>query len=308
MAMYDSNRQKQPELAGRLREIREDLCGEHGAQFLADALKVRVETWLNYESGVTAPAHVVLKLIDIARVNPHWLLTGQGDPHDYRMPRRESGARCFEQYPARIDPRCRSAATGVDVEEPRHPKTHSVWVNAGRGRPASLAPPRESGAARRRTACAGPSTARPGRTKYALVTVPKSPVSHGQEEPVHAGTARPHAHRLLQLGDGGPVVAAAVIGHTERIPVFGGLRPGGDDLLREPHGPGGVAQAGLRTRRQEPRQSIVNGSVVLFQFERLAKRLGRFGLLGRPRKADEPAPCSSRPGCAGVPDPRQSWP
>ena len=82
--------EKQPELAERLREVREDLCGERGAQFLADALKVRVETWLNYESGVTAPAHVVLKLIDVARVNPHWLLTGEGDPHDYRLSHGES--------------------------------------------------------------------------------------------------------------------------------------------------------------------------------------------------------------------------
>jgi hypothetical protein len=97
MTRYDSNREKQPELAERLREIREDLCGEHGAQFLADALNLRVETWLNYELGVTAPAHVVLRLIDIARVNPHWLLTGQGDPHHDRKSHRELGARCLEQ-------------------------------------------------------------------------------------------------------------------------------------------------------------------------------------------------------------------
>ena len=84
MIRNDRNRRKQPELASRLRKIREDLYGEYGAQFLADALQIQVETWLNYESGVTMPAHVVLKLIDIARVNPHWLLTGQGDPHDYR--------------------------------------------------------------------------------------------------------------------------------------------------------------------------------------------------------------------------------
>ena len=89
MMRDNANRQKRPELASRFREIREDLCGEQGAQFLADALEVRVETWLNYESGVTMPAHVVLKLIDIARVNPHWLLTGQGEPHDDR--------RCHEQ-------------------------------------------------------------------------------------------------------------------------------------------------------------------------------------------------------------------
>jgi hypothetical protein len=87
----DANRHKRPELAPRFRVIREHLCGAYGAQFLADALDVRLETWLNYESGVTMPAHVVLKLIDIARVNPHWLLTGHGDPHEDRMRPRRTG-------------------------------------------------------------------------------------------------------------------------------------------------------------------------------------------------------------------------
>jgi hypothetical protein len=82
---------KQPELAVRLREIRRDLYGEFGAQTLADELEIQVGTWLNYERGVTMPAHVVLKLIDIARVNPHWLLTGRGEPHDYQCCDRESG-------------------------------------------------------------------------------------------------------------------------------------------------------------------------------------------------------------------------
>jgi hypothetical protein len=95
MMRYDPNRRKQPELALRLREIREDIYGEYGAQFLADALEIPVETWLNYESGVTMPAHVVLKLIDIARVNPHWLLTGQGDPHDYQECHRNTGRPLF---------------------------------------------------------------------------------------------------------------------------------------------------------------------------------------------------------------------
>ncbi len=78
------NRRKPPDLGLRVREIRKGLYGEDGAHFLADDLELRVETWLNYEAGVTMPAHVVLKLIDVARVNPHWLLTGQGDPHDDR--------------------------------------------------------------------------------------------------------------------------------------------------------------------------------------------------------------------------------
>ena len=95
MIRDNSNRQQQRELAERLREIREDLCGEYGAQFLADALDVRLETWLNYESGVAVPAFVVLKLIEIARVNPHWLLTGQGDPHQYRMCHRNAGRALF---------------------------------------------------------------------------------------------------------------------------------------------------------------------------------------------------------------------
>jgi hypothetical protein len=93
MIRYDPYRRKRSELAFRLREIREELYGEYGAQFLADGLEVPLETWLNYESGVTMPAHVVLKLIDVARVSPHWLLTGQGDPHDYRRCDRRIGRR-----------------------------------------------------------------------------------------------------------------------------------------------------------------------------------------------------------------------
>ena len=66
-------------LAERLREIREDLYGKHGVQFMADALGVPVGTWLNYEAGVVLPAHIALELIVAARVNPRWLLTGQGE-------------------------------------------------------------------------------------------------------------------------------------------------------------------------------------------------------------------------------------
>jgi hypothetical protein len=95
MMRDDHNRRNQPELALRLRQIRKDLYGEYGAQFLADALEIQLETWLNYESGVTMSAHVVLKLIDVARVSPHWLLTGQGDPHDYRRCHPKTGRPLF---------------------------------------------------------------------------------------------------------------------------------------------------------------------------------------------------------------------
>ena len=74
-------------LADRLREIREDLYGEHGAQFMADALAITVETWLNYEAGVVLPAHVALELVVAAGVNPRWLLTGRGEKYALTNPK-----------------------------------------------------------------------------------------------------------------------------------------------------------------------------------------------------------------------------
>ena len=71
--------ENQAALAARLREIREAFYGEHGAQFLADALEIPLQTWLNYESGVAIPGETVLKLIVVARVSPDWLLTGHGE-------------------------------------------------------------------------------------------------------------------------------------------------------------------------------------------------------------------------------------
>ena len=59
----DLNHQNQVGFANRLCEVREDLYGEHGGQFLADALGIPLRTWLNYESGVVMPAQVVLQLI-----------------------------------------------------------------------------------------------------------------------------------------------------------------------------------------------------------------------------------------------------
>ena len=68
-------------LEQRLREIREDFYGTHGAQFIADAIGVPRETWMNYEQGVTIPGIVVLKLIDATGANPRWLLTGKGEKY-----------------------------------------------------------------------------------------------------------------------------------------------------------------------------------------------------------------------------------
>ena len=84
MTNNEWERQQQLDLAARLREIREDLCGEYGGQYLADALELPLQTWLNYESGVAVPAKVVLQLIVMARINHHWLLTGQGEKYGRR--------------------------------------------------------------------------------------------------------------------------------------------------------------------------------------------------------------------------------
>jgi hypothetical protein len=67
-------------LAGRVREIRRQLFGEHGGPLLAEALRLPDRTWRNYEAGVTIPAMVILRFIEVCGASPHWLLTGEGQP------------------------------------------------------------------------------------------------------------------------------------------------------------------------------------------------------------------------------------
>ena len=65
-------------LSRRLREIRQDLFGEHGGPELARRLNLPARTWYNYETGVTVPAEVLLAFIDQTVANPVWLLSGEG--------------------------------------------------------------------------------------------------------------------------------------------------------------------------------------------------------------------------------------
>jgi hypothetical protein len=69
------------DLARRVREIREELYGEHGGPMLADALQLPYRTWSNYEGGCTIPAQSILRFIEVTDANPHWLLTGEGDKY-----------------------------------------------------------------------------------------------------------------------------------------------------------------------------------------------------------------------------------
>jgi hypothetical protein len=65
-------------LAERLRSLRAELFGDRGGPELSRRLGLPIRTWYNYESGVTVPAEVVLKIIELTSVEPMWLLHGEG--------------------------------------------------------------------------------------------------------------------------------------------------------------------------------------------------------------------------------------
>jgi transcriptional regulator with XRE-family HTH domain len=66
-------------IARRLRLIRTELYGEEGGPELAGRLGLPLRTWLNYESGVTIPGEVLLRLIELTGTEPLWLLRGVGE-------------------------------------------------------------------------------------------------------------------------------------------------------------------------------------------------------------------------------------
>ncbi|MDR3633414.1 MAG: S24 family peptidase [Isosphaeraceae bacterium] len=68
-------------LSRRLREVRQELFGEHGGPELARRLNLPARTWYNYETGVTVPAEVLLSFIDQTGANPVWLLAGEGSKY-----------------------------------------------------------------------------------------------------------------------------------------------------------------------------------------------------------------------------------
>ncbi len=71
-------------LTARVREIREELYGEHGGPILAEALRIPFRHWHLYESGETIPAQVILRFIEETLAHPHWLLTGEGERYQPR--------------------------------------------------------------------------------------------------------------------------------------------------------------------------------------------------------------------------------
>jgi hypothetical protein len=60
---------------------------------MARRLGIPVRTWYNYEAGVTVPAEVILKIIELTAIEPSWLLHGQGPKFRQGAPdRREPGS------------------------------------------------------------------------------------------------------------------------------------------------------------------------------------------------------------------------
>lgn len=84
-ALPMARRKTQPEvvrakfdLAERLRAVRTETYGERGGPELARRLNIPIRTWYNYEAGVTVPAEVILRFIELTSVEPTWLLHGEG--------------------------------------------------------------------------------------------------------------------------------------------------------------------------------------------------------------------------------------
>jgi len=65
-------------LSERLRDLRTEFYGDRGGPDLARALGIPVRTWYNYETGVTVPAEIILRIVELTSVEPVWLLRGEG--------------------------------------------------------------------------------------------------------------------------------------------------------------------------------------------------------------------------------------
>jgi hypothetical protein len=72
------------DLAGRLREVRVELYGEHGGSVLARLLCLPRRTWAKYEDGATIPGEVLLAFVVGTGADPQWLLHGEGPMFQHR--------------------------------------------------------------------------------------------------------------------------------------------------------------------------------------------------------------------------------
>jgi hypothetical protein len=73
-------------VAGRLRQVRLELYGEHGGPMLAEKLRLPWRTWDNYERSVTIPGEVLLEFLELTGIEPLWLLRGLGEKYRVTTP------------------------------------------------------------------------------------------------------------------------------------------------------------------------------------------------------------------------------
>jgi hypothetical protein len=66
------------QLAQRLHTLRVERFGERGGPDLARRIGVHQRSWYNYEIGVTVPAEVLLRFLQLTGAEPRWLLDGEG--------------------------------------------------------------------------------------------------------------------------------------------------------------------------------------------------------------------------------------
>jgi hypothetical protein len=106
-------------LAERLAALRSELFGDRGGPEMARRLGIPVRTWYNYEGGVTVPAEVILKIIELTSVEAGWLLHGEEPKFRHLAPeRRELGGQPVVTVGALL----RTALQLLEKDEPVWPK------------------------------------------------------------------------------------------------------------------------------------------------------------------------------------------
>jgi hypothetical protein len=92
------------DLAERLRLLRHDLYGAHGAPLLAQQLGVAAYEWLAFEAGETPPAEVLERLVATTLVDPIWLLKGVGPRYRKGPPLRWATDAAPDETPSDLVP------------------------------------------------------------------------------------------------------------------------------------------------------------------------------------------------------------
>jgi hypothetical protein len=115
-------------LAERLASLRAELFGERGGPEMARRLGIPVRTWYNYEAGVTVPAEVILKIIELTSIEPSWLLHGKGPRFRQGvLPRRDA----VSSPAVTVGALLRTALQLLEGQSPGEPKASTASDHAG---------------------------------------------------------------------------------------------------------------------------------------------------------------------------------